>query len=546
MDPASETETYVAARLTIDDWRWSGVPFYLRMGKRLPKRATEIAIQFKEVPHRLFKDSATRPRGEPARDADPARRGDHAALRGQGPGPGHRRPQRDDGLHLRVGVPDRQPGRVRDADPRRAPGRRLAVHARGRGRGGVVHRGPDHRGLGRDARRRTSPTTRRAPGAPRPPTTCSPGRGGGGGGSERRRPTARRARRAGQRSARSSRSARGRPAAAGSSSAEPPRPGEPTMRWLSTGPDDRRHREGAGPDLGAAEPAWSTPTGSEGERRRAAHRGADVGDEPRRRRAPAGDRRAERPRRSRRLTGRHPSRTLIVLSADPDGPPWLDARIQAHCVLPRADAPETCSEQIFLTAGGETGRHLSALVAPLLIHDLPVTVWWPGEPPLAVGARAATCSRRRTASWSTRRPGPATALARLRQLARPVRPTSSGCRSATSRSSGSRAGARRSRPIFDIPEFLPYLAQHPADRGDLRDPRRDRRARDDQRRQAAVPRRVAGLAAGHARRGAAGAGGAEGREAPRRHAPAARREAAAPPRARGAARPRPRRRGRRS
>ncbi len=61
VDPASETETYVAARLTFDDWRWSGVPFYLRMGKRLPKRATEIAIQFKEVPHQLFKDSATDP-----------------------------------------------------------------------------------------------------------------------------------------------------------------------------------------------------------------------------------------------------------------------------------------------------------------------------------------------------------------------------------------------------------------------------------------------------------------------------------------------------
>ena len=61
VDPASETETYVAARLTIDDWRWSGVPFYLRMGKRLPKRATEIAIQFKEVPHQLFKDSAHDP-----------------------------------------------------------------------------------------------------------------------------------------------------------------------------------------------------------------------------------------------------------------------------------------------------------------------------------------------------------------------------------------------------------------------------------------------------------------------------------------------------
>ncbi len=61
VDTQSETETYIAARLTIDDWRWSGVPFYLRMGKRLPKRATEIAIQFKDVPHQLFKDSATDP-----------------------------------------------------------------------------------------------------------------------------------------------------------------------------------------------------------------------------------------------------------------------------------------------------------------------------------------------------------------------------------------------------------------------------------------------------------------------------------------------------
>jgi glucose-6-phosphate 1-dehydrogenase len=61
VDPASETETFVAARLTIDDWRWSGVPFYLRTGKRLPRRATEIAIQFKAVPHRLFRDSGTDP-----------------------------------------------------------------------------------------------------------------------------------------------------------------------------------------------------------------------------------------------------------------------------------------------------------------------------------------------------------------------------------------------------------------------------------------------------------------------------------------------------
>src|SRR3954462_12016368 len=39
------------------------------------------------------------------------------------------------------------------------------------------------------------------------------------------------------------------------------------------------------------------------------------------------------------LTGRHPSRTLIVSPADPDGPPWLDAQVQAHCVLPSATAP---------------------------------------------------------------------------------------------------------------------------------------------------------------------------------------------------------------
>ena len=61
VDPESETETYIAARLEVDDWRWSGVPFYLRTGKRLPKRASEIAIQFKEVPHRLFRDSAVEP-----------------------------------------------------------------------------------------------------------------------------------------------------------------------------------------------------------------------------------------------------------------------------------------------------------------------------------------------------------------------------------------------------------------------------------------------------------------------------------------------------
>jgi len=54
VDAHSTTETYVALKIFIDSWRWAGVPFYLRSGKRLPKRATEIAIHFKEAPHLLF------------------------------------------------------------------------------------------------------------------------------------------------------------------------------------------------------------------------------------------------------------------------------------------------------------------------------------------------------------------------------------------------------------------------------------------------------------------------------------------------------------
>jgi len=80
------------------------------------------------------------------------------------------------------------------------------------------------------------------------------------------------------------------------------------------------------------------------------------------------------------LTGRHPSRTIVIQSADPDGPSWLDARVEAHCVVPREDAPETCAETIHITCGGEAGRHLSAISTPLVVHDLPVAVWWPGEP----------------------------------------------------------------------------------------------------------------------------------------------------------------------
>jgi glucose-6-phosphate 1-dehydrogenase len=54
VDPGSRTETFVALKLFIDNWRWAGVPFFLRTGKRLPKRASEITIQLKSVPPILF------------------------------------------------------------------------------------------------------------------------------------------------------------------------------------------------------------------------------------------------------------------------------------------------------------------------------------------------------------------------------------------------------------------------------------------------------------------------------------------------------------
>jgi len=55
----SRTETFVAHRLFVDNWRWAGVPFFLRSGKRLPKRVSEIALRFRDVPHRLFAQPQT-------------------------------------------------------------------------------------------------------------------------------------------------------------------------------------------------------------------------------------------------------------------------------------------------------------------------------------------------------------------------------------------------------------------------------------------------------------------------------------------------------
>ncbi|ACB09996.1 MULTISPECIES: glucose-6-phosphate dehydrogenase [Thermotoga] len=54
VDEDSNVETFVAMKLFIDNWRWSGVPFYLRAGKRLPRKITEVAVVFKKIPHSIF------------------------------------------------------------------------------------------------------------------------------------------------------------------------------------------------------------------------------------------------------------------------------------------------------------------------------------------------------------------------------------------------------------------------------------------------------------------------------------------------------------
>src|SRR6185369_4808322 len=58
VDPESRTETFAALKLYIDNWRWQGVPFYLRTGKRLPAKVSEVAILFRPAPHQPFPTAA--------------------------------------------------------------------------------------------------------------------------------------------------------------------------------------------------------------------------------------------------------------------------------------------------------------------------------------------------------------------------------------------------------------------------------------------------------------------------------------------------------
>jgi glucose-6-phosphate dehydrogenase assembly protein OpcA len=233
--------------------------------------------------------------------------------------------------------------------------------------------------------------------------------------------------------------------------AEAPKPNEPILRWKS-----RAHSiEEVEQELIRiwSEPDLSIPEGTDPGQstRHIAARTSVMNLVVIARRPEVGERCAAT---IQRLTGRHPSRTMIVQPADPDGPSWLDAQIVVTCVMPRVDASETCAETIHLTCGGEAGRHLDAIVAPLLIHDLPVTVWWPDEPPfgsepandlLAMADRLVVDGY----SWH------GTGLAQLRRMAAVAErlPIAVSDFALVRQSRWREAIAA----IFDIPDFLPYL-----------------------------------------------------------------------------------------
>ncbi len=83
---------------------------------------------------------------------------------------------------------------------------------------------------------------------------------------------------------------------------------------------------------------------------------------------------------------RHPSRAIVLVPQPRTDGPAIDARLSTHCPdAPGAGEP-VCYEEVVLTVRGDAATHLSGIVAPLLIHDLPTHVWWPGDPPFRHGA----------------------------------------------------------------------------------------------------------------------------------------------------------------
>ena len=160
--------------LEVDNWRWAGVPIYLRTGKRLARKVTEIAVTLKPVPHLAFEQEGSvgvQP-NQLVMTMQP-NEGVSLSLGAKIPGTPHAHPAGEHGVPLRHGVHVAVARGLRAADHGRHARRRHAVHARRRGGGAVAHHRPDPRGLGRATPR---PLPQYAAGSQRPRggrTRCS-------------------------------------------------------------------------------------------------------------------------------------------------------------------------------------------------------------------------------------------------------------------------------------------------------------------------------------------------------------------------------------
>ncbi len=160
VDPDSTTETFAAVTLEVDTRRWAGVPFYLRTGKRLGKRVTEIAVIFKRAPHLPFEHTATEELGKNA-VVIRVQPDEGVTIRfgSKVPGAADGGSRRDDGLRLRIGLHRELARGLRAPHPRRAPRRPAALPPPRGGRAVLADSRPAHQALA--AQRQTRAVRRR-------------------------------------------------------------------------------------------------------------------------------------------------------------------------------------------------------------------------------------------------------------------------------------------------------------------------------------------------------------------------------------------------
>ena len=169
----SQTETYVALRLEVDNWRWAGVPIYLRTGKRLARKVTEIAVTLKPVPHLAFKAEGS-VGVQPNQLILTVQPNEGVSLSLGAKIPGSRMRIRPVNMEFLYGTsflsqsPEAYERLILDA----MRGDADALHPQRRGRGAVADHRPDPRVVGARASSR-SPSTRPARPGPRRPTRSS-------------------------------------------------------------------------------------------------------------------------------------------------------------------------------------------------------------------------------------------------------------------------------------------------------------------------------------------------------------------------------------